>query len=153
MKTAKKCTKKCDARANFFFFAYWSYNCFLFVVLVAVSLLNLRPCLHGVGDPGLVGLVSFVFTLWGHKTKETYPTRPGSPTPCKQGLKIPDREIKLRRRSWKRRKKGTCVLSNFITPILNCSVVIKRWFTTKVRKGQRIGTICNKTAFLCTKLV
>ena len=24
----------------------------------------LRPCLHGVGDPGLVGLVSFVFTLW-----------------------------------------------------------------------------------------
>ena len=24
----------------------------------------------------------------GHKTKETYPTRPGSPTPCKQGLKV-----------------------------------------------------------------
>ena len=23
----------------------------------------------------------------GHKTKETYPTRPGYPTPCKQGLK------------------------------------------------------------------
>ena len=22
-----------------------------------------------------------------HKTKETYPTRPGSPTPCKQGLR------------------------------------------------------------------
>ena len=22
----------------------------------------------------------------GHKTKESYPTRPGSPTPCKQGL-------------------------------------------------------------------
>ena len=22
----------------------------------------------------------------GHKTKETYPTRPGSPTPCKQAL-------------------------------------------------------------------
>ena len=22
----------------------------------------------------------------GHKTKETYPTRPGSPTPCKHGL-------------------------------------------------------------------
>ena len=36
--------------------------------------LRLRACLHGVGDPGLVGLVSFVFTLWGHKTKETYPT-------------------------------------------------------------------------------
>ena len=53
---------------------------------------SLRACLHGVGDPGLVGLVSFVFTLWGHKTKETYPTRPGSPTPCKQGLtvRLPD---------------------------------------------------------------
>ena len=49
---------------------------------------SLRACLHGVGDPGLVGLVSFVFTLWGHKTKETYPTRPGSPTPCKQGLSV-----------------------------------------------------------------
>ena len=24
-----------------------------------------------------------------HKTKETYPTRPGSPTPCKEGLKLP----------------------------------------------------------------
>ena len=24
----------------------------------------------------------------GHKTKETYPTRPGSPTPCKQGLRV-----------------------------------------------------------------
>ena len=91
-----------------FFFAYWSYNCFLFVALVAVSLLD---------------------------------------------LKIPDREIKLRRRSWKRRKKGICVLSNFITSILNRSVVIKGWFTTQVRKGQRIGTKCNKTAFLYTKLV
>ena len=49
---------------------------------------RVRACLHGVGDPGLVGLVSFVFTLWGHKTKETYPTRPGSPTPCKQGLRL-----------------------------------------------------------------
>ena len=51
--------------------------------------LFLRPCLHGVGDPGLVGLVSLVFTLWGTQTKETYPTRPGSPTPCKQGLSCP----------------------------------------------------------------
>ena len=24
----------------------------------------------------------------GHKTKEMYPTRPGSPTPCKQGLRL-----------------------------------------------------------------
>ena len=28
------------------------------------------------------------FLLFSHKTKETYPTRPGSPTPCKQGLKL-----------------------------------------------------------------
>ena len=49
---------------------------------------SFRACLHGVGDPGLVGLVSFVLTPWagGHKTKETYPTKPGSPIPCKQGL-------------------------------------------------------------------
>ena len=24
----------------------------------------------------------------GHKTKDTYPTRPGSPTPCKQGVSM-----------------------------------------------------------------
>ena len=30
-----------------------------------------------------------------HKTKETYPTRPGSPTPCKQGLRLPS--MKTRR--------------------------------------------------------
>ena len=47
-----------------------------------------RACLHGVGEPGLVGLVSFVFTLWGTRKKETCPTRPGSPTPCKQGLDL-----------------------------------------------------------------
>ena len=49
---------------------------------------SVRACLHGVGDPSLVGLVSFVFTpSGGHKTKETYATKPGSPTPCKQGLR------------------------------------------------------------------
>ena len=29
----------------------------------------------------------------GHKTKETYPTRPGSPTPCKQGLIFPSKPL------------------------------------------------------------
>ena len=48
---------------------------------------DLRACLHGVGNPGLVGLVSFVFTLWGTQNKRNLPTRAGSPTPCKQGLK------------------------------------------------------------------
>ena len=32
----------------------------------------------------------------GHKTKETYPARPGSPTPCKQGLK----QGKLKNEKW-----------------------------------------------------
>ena len=34
---------------------------------------NLRACLHGVGDPGLVGLVSFVFTLWWTQNKGNLP--------------------------------------------------------------------------------
>ena len=34
---------------------------------------SLRACLHGVGDPGLVGLVSFVFTLWGPQNKRNLP--------------------------------------------------------------------------------
>jgi len=32
-----------------------------------------RACLHGVGDPGLVRLVSFVFTLWGTQNKRNLP--------------------------------------------------------------------------------
>ena len=35
--------------------------------------ITLRACLHGVGDPGLVGLVSFVFTLWGTQNKRNLP--------------------------------------------------------------------------------
>ena len=34
---------------------------------------TLRACLHGVRDPGLVGLVSFVFTLWGTQNKRNLP--------------------------------------------------------------------------------
>ena len=30
---------------------------------------HIRACLHGVEDPGVVGLVSFVFTLWGTQNK------------------------------------------------------------------------------------
>ena len=33
----------------------------------------LRACLHGVGDSGLVGLVSFVFTLWETQNKRNLP--------------------------------------------------------------------------------
>ena len=32
-----------------------------------------RACLHGVGDPGLVELVSFAFTLWGTQNKRNLP--------------------------------------------------------------------------------
>ena len=65
--TEKKCTKECTAR----------------VELSLGSLsgndgdgnknVTLRACLHGVGDPGLVGLVSFVFTLWGTQNKRNLP--------------------------------------------------------------------------------
>ena len=49
---------------------------------------SLRACLHGVGDPGLVGLVSSVFTLWRTQNKRNLPHKTaGSPTPCKQGLR------------------------------------------------------------------
>ena len=33
----------------------------------------LRASLHGVGDPGLVGLISLVFTLWGTQNKRNLP--------------------------------------------------------------------------------
>ena len=39
-----------------------------------------------MGDPGLVGWFLLFSRSGRHKTKETYPTRPGSPSPCKQGL-------------------------------------------------------------------
>ena len=34
---------------------------------------RIRPCLHGVGDPGFIWLVSFVFTLWGTQNKRNLP--------------------------------------------------------------------------------
>ena len=41
-------------------------------IMVKISS-SLRACLHGVGDPGLDGLVSFVFTLWGTQNKRNLP--------------------------------------------------------------------------------
>ena len=38
-----------------------------------LNYLILRACLHGVGDPGLVGLVCFVFTLCGTQNKRNLP--------------------------------------------------------------------------------
>ena len=40
---------------------------------------TLRARLHGVGDPGLVGLFSFVFTLWGTQNKRNLPHQTGVP--------------------------------------------------------------------------
>ena len=40
---------------------------------------SLKACLHGVGDPGLEGLVSFVFTLWGTQNKRNLPRKTGVP--------------------------------------------------------------------------
>ena len=67
---------------------------------------NLRACLHGLGDPGLVGWFPLFSRTGGHKTKETYPTRPGFSTPCKQGL-----NLMLFCRSLRRRR---CYLSSLI---------------------------------------
>ena len=39
------------------------------------------------GTPVLWGKFLLFSRSGGHKTKETYPTRPGSPTTCKQGLR------------------------------------------------------------------
>ena len=39
----------------------------------SATALLLRACLHGVGDPGLVGLVSFVFTPLGTQNKTNLP--------------------------------------------------------------------------------
>ena len=38
------------------------------------------------GTPVLWGWFLLFSRSGGHETKETYPTKPGSPTPCKQGL-------------------------------------------------------------------
>ena len=42
----------------------------------------------GWGTPVRRGWFLLFSRSGGHKTKETYPTRPGSPTPCKQGLRV-----------------------------------------------------------------
>ena len=45
----------------------------MIIISAKTSIMSLRACLHGVGDPGLVGLVSFVFTLWGTQNKRNLP--------------------------------------------------------------------------------
>ena len=52
-----------------------SFNFHLtFLQLTGMKTLNtFRACLHGLRDPGLVGLVSFVFTLWGTQNKRNLP--------------------------------------------------------------------------------
>ena len=48
----------------------------------------LGPVYMEWGTPVLWGWFLLFSRSGGHKTKETYPTRPGSPTPCKQGLRL-----------------------------------------------------------------
>ena len=50
------------------------------------ALTLLRACLHGGGTPVQWGWFLLFSRSEGLKTKENYPTRPGSPTPCIQGL-------------------------------------------------------------------
>ena len=54
-----------------------------------------RPCLHGVGDSGLVGRFLLFCVPQSVKTKETNPTRPGLPTPCKQALIVAFANVKM----------------------------------------------------------
>ena len=46
----------------------------------------LGPLYMEWGTPVWWGWFPLFWRSGGHKTKETYPTKPGSPTPCKQGL-------------------------------------------------------------------
>ena len=50
--------------------------------------LLLGPVYMEWGTPVWWGWFLLFSRSGGHKTKETYPTRPGSPTPCKQGLTL-----------------------------------------------------------------
>ena len=68
--------KKRDPRAKLLFcLLNLLFFCFVFFLTFGLpsASLDLRACLHGVGDPGLVGLVSFVFTLWGTQNKRNLP--------------------------------------------------------------------------------
>ena len=68
--------KKRDPRAKLLFcLLNLLLFCFCFFLTFALpsASLDLRACLHGVGDPGLVGLVSFVFTLRGTQNKRNLP--------------------------------------------------------------------------------
>ena len=50
-----------------------SLHWFLIFLMWEIIVCYIRACLHGVGDPGLVELVSFVFTLWGTQNKTNLP--------------------------------------------------------------------------------
>ena len=52
----------------------WKHELLVDIVRTALLLLlTFRACLHGAGDSGLVGFVSFVFTLWGTQNKRNLP--------------------------------------------------------------------------------
>ena len=65
----------------------------LFIFLIKTShtticRTDLGPVYMEWGNPVWWGWFLLFSRSGGHKTKETYPTRPGSPTPCKQGLNV-----------------------------------------------------------------
>ena len=51
----------------------WITTTVLICILPRVAALILRPCLHGVGDPGLVGWVSFVLCPLERENKRNQP--------------------------------------------------------------------------------
>ena len=63
-----------------------------------IAVPDLGPVYMEWGTPVWWGWFLLFSRSGGHKTKETYPTRPGSPTPCKQGLRVqrrPSRRMKF----------------------------------------------------------
>ena len=65
--------KKQVARANLIPASHVEMMIVRFPIYLIPCSLKFRACLHGVGDQGLVGLVSFVFTLWGTQNKRNLP--------------------------------------------------------------------------------
>ena len=72
--------------AYFNFLIYPSLSCNLFCFHLRYVRQSQGLFTWSAGTPVWWGWFLLCSRSGGHKTKETYPTKPGSPTPCKQGL-------------------------------------------------------------------
>ena len=88
-----------------------------------------------------MGLVSFVFTLWGTQNKRNLPTRPGSPTPCKQSLMLWCRE-------------GSLYFILTVSSLLNLTLLppqsaVSLLQPSNGRPGERVCLQCIRTKLIC----